>query len=45
MKMVGGTTFLTICSKKARDDLYLKKTGLYYQPISRNNISVDTIPR
>ena len=34
--MVEATT-LNINQKKAKEGLYLKKTVLYYQPISRNN--------
>jgi len=37
MKMVNGSTFNTIHTEKTVKGLYLKKTGLYYQPISRNS--------
>ena len=36
MKMVEATTF-NINQKKAKEGLYLKKTVLYCEPISRNN--------
>ena len=35
--MVDGTTFVTNHKKKTRVGLYLKKTVLYYQPISSYN--------